>query len=252
MSEYHYNTYYNQVTLHNYLDNILTGKCSPMPYFLKKIDVDGRPRIGFRCILCCKYCYDRLAIMKHILRHKYFFCQFCENKKFRQITKLHEHFKMYHSHEIAIKTLKCVYCYRSFTDIKSYTKHAPCIVQFKCVFCNFETDEEVSLDLHIKSCHFYREDDCLDCSLHYFKEHSLKEHMLRIKGKKFVCPSCGIVFHTKEFLDVHLQIFGSDHNCDMKQDIQISGEEEIIEKEGSGNVYTTITGGAIDPYLLTL
>lgn len=220
-----------QATLYNYLENILSGKCSAMPYFRKKIDADGVPRIGFKCPICWHYFYDRITIMKDLMRHRYLFCQFCDNKKFRDSANLNSHVARCHKLEMMTRKFECKYCDEIFTDIRSYTKHAPCKFKFHCGFCDFETRVKKKLILHVKCNHRKENNHCLDCSLYFLRKDDLNKHVLGINDKTFVCPFCGIIFHTKEFLDAHLQIYGNKHICAVTQDNQTGDKDVVAKKE---------------------
>lgn len=210
-----------------------------MPYYAKRIDGNGAPHFDFKCFLCWHILHNTPAIMKHLMKHKYWVCQLCDNKKFRQSTKLHNHIMQYHGLEIMTRKFKCPDCVESFTDIRSYTKHTPCNFKLSCGFCNFKTKSEDKLKWHVESNHCIETVRCWDCSLYFVKYDDLKKHILEINDINFVCPSCGIIFHTKEFLDAHLQIYGTDHNCDMIQDIQTDDEDGFVKKESRGNLLDT-------------
>lgn len=220
-----------------------------MPYFLKIINGKGHARIAFKCYICTQYYYDRIAIMKHITRHKYFACQFCENRKFRDQLHFSLHFKRYHAFEMATRKYKCIYCSKGFTNTKSYLHHAPCMVKFKCGFCNFETTDENSFTRHMKSDHPKGSDHCFDCSLYFFGREDLKKHVLEINDERFTCLSCGMVFHTKEFLDLHLQIFGNNHNCDVMLLNPTDDKDGPVKNQGSDKILKTSTGALVDAAL---
>ncbi|XP_075214881.1 uncharacterized protein LOC142320786 [Lycorma delicatula] len=80
-------------------ENILKGKCSIMPYFIKWPRPGTSDRIGFKCFICTKYCYSRKVVMDHLYNHLKLICQFCR-VVFRLKPKFKKHLLKKHYFEL--------------------------------------------------------------------------------------------------------------------------------------------------------
>ncbi|XP_075231949.1 uncharacterized protein LOC142330513 isoform X2 [Lycorma delicatula] len=192
-------------------ENILKGKCSIMPYFIKWPRPGISYRIGFKCFICTRYYYSRKAVIDHLYSHLKLICQFC-GVVFRLKTNFKNHLLTKHYSELNNKKLRCSDCDEKFSDINLYLYHAQAHCDYYCGLCPYITKNPNSFLIHIKENHTEDKNNCNDCSLIYFDgEQSFKKHILNIKKEKHVCSSCGMIFHSEMFLKIHYEIYGMIH-----------------------------------------
>ncbi|XP_075230515.1 uncharacterized protein LOC142329696 isoform X2 [Lycorma delicatula] len=210
-------------------ENILKGKCSIMPYFIKWPRPGTSDRIGFKCFICTKYCYSRKVVMDHLYNHLKLICQFCR-VVFRLKPKFKKHLLKKHYFELKNKKLKCSDCDEKYSDIDLYLSHVQVHCDYCCGLCPYITKNPNSFLIHVKEKHSEGKNNCNDCSLMYFDdEQSFKEHILNIRKEKHVCSSCGMIFHSEFFLKIHYEIYGMTHGASS------SFTEENLSKDNSCN-----------------
>ncbi|XP_075230637.1 uncharacterized protein LOC142329761 isoform X2 [Lycorma delicatula] len=210
-------------------ENILNGKCSIMPYFIKWPRPGISDRIGFKCFICTKYCYSRKAVIDHLYNHLKLICQFCR-QVFRIKSKFKKHVLQKHFFELNNKKLRCSDCDEKYSDIDLYLNHVQVHCDYCCGLCSYITKNPNSFSIHIKKKHSEGKTNCNDCSLIYFDdEQSFKKHILKIKKEKYVCLSCRMIFHSEMFLKIHYEIYGMTHGA------STSFTEENSSKDNSCN-----------------
>ncbi|RZF41683.1 hypothetical protein LSTR_LSTR011618 [Laodelphax striatellus] len=214
-----------------WVNNVLKGKISLMPYYFSWLDEKNQLNLGFKCIICKRIIRDgftprqRETVMDHIADHLLFSCPVC-SRFHRNITNMKNHL---YQHETV--TFECTKCSKKFSDFEKYIMHKRGHYKFECLSCRFECSVEKKWLKHLEE---HRKKICSsDCCLFYESIEKFQKHVSVLSNVGgYVCGACGMAYHCEEYLKLHLRVHGLEHGS------MTTTEASLPESSGSQNEAT--------------
>ncbi|XP_039295903.1 zinc finger protein 569-like [Nilaparvata lugens] len=202
-------------TLIKWLNNLLEGKISSMPYYLGWKDSKNQFTIGFKCILCKQILpRKKQSVMNHLADHLLWICPVCG--KFYRCENLFKNHLSKHSSP----SFECATCSESLgSDFEKYKLHKRGHYKFSCPTCKFHCSSEKMWSKHLMKDRKNVELSSLDCSLFYESFDELRHHVSELATLEgYVCGACGMAYHCEEYLKTHMKVHGLEHgnnnSCD--------------------------------------
>ncbi|XP_022185564.2 zinc finger protein 99 [Nilaparvata lugens] len=193
--------------LTEWLNNILNGEISLMPYYFGWLD-KSKLNVSFKCIICKHIILkNKRFVMNHLADHLLWICPVC-GKFCRTQTNLKKHMLQHLS-----PTFDCSTCGENLgSDIEKYTVHKRGHYKFRCPPCQFECCDEENWLKHLEKDRKNNELCSPDCSLFYESIDKFRDHVLALATLGgYVCSACGMAYHCEEYLKLHLKVHGLEH-----------------------------------------
>lgn len=106
------------------------------------------------------------------------------------------------------RSLQCTVCYKLFRTVESLRIHQRFVYRpknFVCDTCGQAFDTRSKLMTHEIVHTDQRDFQCDKCDKSFKKIHALRSHQLLHEEKKEVCRECGLRFHRKSNLKMHMR-----------------------------------------------